>query len=518
MLETMDRPLKKPRNTPLARLRREIALGVKLLAVVFGVAALPVLFVYVGSKMEAQRARSLQSDSGFQAGIVSTVSAKETKLIPLSSETVAFVNVNIVPMDREQILNEQTVIVKDGRIVEIGLAESVKVPAGARRIEGRGQYLMPGLADMHVHLKDYAEHDNLAMLRLYVANGVTTVLNLHGTPQHLELREKIAKGEALGPVLYTSGPFISDAPVSTPTPEEAVQGVVEQKRAGYDFIKIHGDFSADAYHRLFVAARREGMRVIGHAPRTLGVEPMLEERQDAVAHSEEYLYAYFFKDIENNKAIMSADRETQKRYIAEQASRIPQLAQATAKAGSWVIANLTAYKNIALQLDDFDAVMRRPEMKYMVPDIAPWWLPEQNTYKRRFKPEMAWRFHAQYEILEKLTKGFQQAGVRLLAGTDALNPCVVPGFSLHDELQYLVAAGLTPYEAIRTATTNVAEFLGVGNEVGTVSVGKRADLILLDGDPLKDVTNTAKRIGVMIRGRWLPEAEIQKMLGNLALR
>jgi imidazolonepropionase-like amidohydrolase len=373
---------------------------------------------------------------------------------------------------------------------------------------------MPGLADLHIHLSDYNEQHNAAMFRLYVANGVTTILNLYGTSHHLELRSKIRDGGLFGPEFYTSGPFISNAPANSPTPDEVERDIVEQKRAGYDFIKIHGDFSREAYHRLFQVTRRESMRVIGHAPRNLGVEPMLEERQDAVAHAEEYLDAYFFYKMD--EWIKSADQETQNRFMADREKMIPRLAQATAKAGTWVVANLEAYRNIALQVEDLDAALKREGVKYVTPDIAPHWMPERNTYVRRFKRDRAPRFRAQYRLLEKTVKGFRDAGVRLLAGTDALNPCVAPGFSLHDELRNLVAAGLTPYEALRTATINAAEFLGATS--GVVAVGKLADLILVNGDPLKDVNNASRRVGVMLRGQWVAEDELRQMLDTLSLR
>jgi len=178
-----------------------------------------------------------------------------------------------------------------------------------------------------------------------------------------------------------------------------------------------------------------------------------------------------------------------------------------------MVANLEAYRNIPLQVEDLDAALKREGVKYVIPDIAPHWMPERNTYKRRFKPELAPRFRAQYRLLEKTVKGFRDAGVRLLAGTDALNPCVVPGFSLHDELRNLVAAGLTPYEALRAATVNAAEFLGATS--GVVAVGRQADLILVSGDPLKDVKNASRRVGVMLRGQWLEEDELRQMLDTL---
>ncbi|HEX8686912.1 MAG TPA: amidohydrolase family protein [Pyrinomonadaceae bacterium] len=414
---------------------------------------------------------------------------------------LAFVGVNVVPMDRERVLTDQTVVVKGGRVAEVGPANRVRVPGGSLVVRAPGKYLLPGLTDAHVHLRDYAEPQMEALLRLYIARGVTTVLNLSGTPRHLEMRARVGRGELFGPTIYTSGPFVSDRTGSSPTPEEVERAVAEQKRAGYDVIKIHGDFTREAYARLFVAARRAGLRVVGHSPRNLGPEVMSEERQDVVAHAEEYIY----------------DRNNSSRDFAKVEARIPELARATARAGTWLIPNLTAYRNIGLQATDIEGVVRRPEMKYLPPDIAASWGPATNPYYARLKDLPAEGFWARYRVLEKLTKGFHDAGVRLLTGTDAMNPAVVPGFSLHDELRDLVAAGLTPYEALRAATANPGEFLG-GGDFGTVAAGKRADLVLLDANPLADVNNASRIAGVVLRGRWLPAAELGKMIGEVGSR
>lgn len=495
----MDIPLKKPRNTRWIRFRRYLLMGVGLFALVFGIGALPLAFLYF-------TADSSNSPTEPQA------SAEGQQLQAKQKQIVAFVNVNVVPMDEERLMAGQTVIVRDGVIAALGPTDKVKVPAGALRIDGRGKYLMPGLADMHVHFEVFNELANTAMLRLFVANGVTTVLNLYGAPMFLALRDRVARGDTLGPAIYTSGPFISNAPVSTPTPEEAERLVVAHKRAGYDLIKIHGDFSREAYHKLFEVARREDMRVIGHLPRNLGIEAAFEEKQNAIAHAEEYLYAYFFFKPSTSPA--DASQAAQLRWIAEQASRIPSVAQATAKAGIWVSPTLTVYSGIARQVDDIDAVLKRPEMKYLPPWISSQFQVSNNTYVKRFKKETAKGFFARADLLSKLVKGLRDAGVRMLAGTDTPVPSVVPGFSLHDELRELVSAGLTPYEALRTATANAAEFLRT-DKFGTVSVGKTADLILVEGDPLKDVTNASRRAGVMTRGRWFTEEELRKMLDGM---
>jgi hypothetical protein len=247
-------------------------------------------------------------------------------------------------------------------------------------------------------------------------------------------------------------------------------------------------------------ARREGLKVVGHAPRNLGVAPIFEERMDAVAHSEEFLYAYFFFGAPD---LSNADAGTRQRFLEQAEARIPELAAATAGAATWVVPNLVAYTRIVEQGKDLAAVLRRPETKYLPPRVAAAWQPGQNPYDRRYTPEVAEHMTWRLRLISTLTRSFHRAGVRLMAGTDAPIPGVLPGFSLHDELKLLVDAGLTPYQALRTATANPADFLGRPGEFGTVTTGARADLVLLDANPLSDVGNAVRPAGVMVRGRWL---------------
>ena len=486
-----DKPLARPRNSRVARLRRNILTGAKLVAVVFGVAALPVVFLYVagfsnGDVPATSPAAALPREDEPMAAM---------RVAALDRRALAFVGVNVVPMDREGVLRNQTVVVRDGRIAAIGPAATVRIPSGAVRVDATGKYLLPGLTDAHVHLRDFDEETNLRLFDLFIANGVTTVLNLYGTPQHLELRARLAQGELAGPIIFTSGPFISNLPAPPPEPDEIERDVVAQKRAGYDIIKTHGNFTPDGFRRLFDVAKREGIRVIGHSPRNLGHAAMTEHGQHAVAHAEEYLY----------------DTQGSSRNAADLVPRIPEIASATVAAGTWLVPNLSAYHGIAEQANDVQAMLARPEVQYVPARIARGWQPDRNTYARRFNPSHYQGFRARYHVLEQITKGFQDAGVGLLAGTDTPIPCVVPGFSLHDELRLLVAAGLTPYQALRAATANAAAFLG-GDAFGTVEKGKRADLVLVDANPLEDVANASRIAGVMLRGRWLPREELQATL------
>jgi dihydroorotase-like cyclic amidohydrolase len=416
-----------------------------------------------------------------------------------TARLTAIVNVNVLPMNVERVLAGQTVLIENGRITGLGRADRLAVPAGARVIDGAGKYLLPGLADMHVHLAYNPEDDHPRLLKLFLANGVTTVLNLRGTPQMLELKANVAAGRILGARVYTVGPYINEPFVTTA--DEVERAVVEQRRAGYDFVKLHGDLSREAYARLNAVARREGIRVIGHAPRNLGIEALFEEKQYALVHAEEFLYDKLNRSTDSSLPHVEA--------------RIPELARETARAGTWLMPNLTAYKAIARMVHDLDAFLRQPEIRYLPRANQITWGPATNPYTNRIAPSRYEPMMRRYRLLEQMVREFHARGVRLLVGTDAMNTGVVPGFSAHDELADLVAAGLTPYEALRAATANAAEFLGDRTR-GTIAVGQEADLLLLDADPLKDIANSRRIAGVMLGQRWLARADLDSMLKDLA--
>ena len=411
-------------------------------------------------------------------------------------------NVNVLPMDREYVLRAQTVVVERGIITHLGSAGAVTVPAppGARTIDGTGKYLMPGLVDVHVHFHGNPPNEQQLLLKLFLANGVTTVVNLRGTPQILELRDTVNAGRVLGPRFYTVGPYINE-PFFT-TPDEVERAVVDQKRSGFDFIKIHGNLSREAYHRLNEVARREGIRVVGHLPRNLGPGAAFAEHQYMIAHAEEFLYDTLGRSTDSSLATIE--------------SHFAEWARATAAARIWVTPNLTAYKTIGGMVQNLDSMLARPEMRYLPRSNQVGWGPATNPYTNRNPPLRASAILRRYQLLEKLVVTFYQvADARMLLGTDAMNTGVIPGFSAHDELADLVAAGLSRWEALHAATVNGAEFLGQPGDRGTVAVGQKADLLLLDANPFDDIANSRRIAGVMVRGRWLSREDIAAMLQEL---
>ena len=415
--------------------------------------------------------------------------------IDRSPGVTAFIDVNVVPMNAERVLNHQTVIVRGERIERIGPAATTRIPKGAYRVDGRGKYLMPGLIDMHVH----AFADDRTWL-LYIANGVTSVRNLSGQTRLLEVRKRIAAGEILGPDLYTCGSIL----LGYKDPAVVKRIAQQQINAGYDCFKIYNifDWSEQAIDALLAAALTQNMPAVGHLPYNLPLEATLKKGRQTVEHTEQFFNAYFSK-LEN-------------RFDE---SRIPYVVRLTKEAGVSVTATLAVYRAIGLMAGEssYRELTGKPELAYIPPPVRSQWESPNNRYRKDFKPAAVPYLTRSLSFLRKLTKALHEAGVEILLGSDSAEdqPFMLPGFSIHDELQELVSAGLTPFEAIKAGTTNAARVLGRSEQLGIAQAGKRADLILVERNPLEDVANITRRAGVMVRGRWMPEEELKSRLAKL---
>ena len=431
---------------------------------------------------------------------------------PPPADTAAFVNVTVLPMDSERLLPHQTVLVRGDRIVEIAPADRLRPPPDATLIDGRNRYLIPGLTDAHIHFYGYSQAGagdrklEQQVLLLLLANGVTTAVNMEGSPPILALRDELARGTVLGPKLYTTGPFIQmPDPQGLPgrkgfgTPAEVTKEVLEEKRLGYDFVKVHGDLPPETYRALLETARQQGIRVVGHVPSNLGIDAVLDGHQALIVHAEEYLYSYFqfHRDLPGDPAEID--------------SMVREVAARTKQAGTWVSPTLSVFRQIIFQVADVDALLARPEMRYLPADSVADWHPPHNPYVRRWPLEKIPHFRAQYSVMQKLTRGLRDAGVPLLVGTDNFVPCQIAGFAVKDEIEQMFAAGLTRFEVLQAATANPARFLKEP-DTGAVAPGKIADLVLLDANPLDDVDNIFRQDGVMLHGRWFPEADLQSRL------
>ncbi|MGH7508511.1 MAG: amidohydrolase family protein [Gemmatimonadales bacterium] len=435
--------------------------------------------------------------------------------VPGEGKAVAVVDVTVVPMDSERSLPHHTVLIREGVISEVAPAASISVPADAQRINGTGRYLSPGLTDAHVHLRDTSE------LLSYLAYGVTTVVHLSGPAGNvgdvLDLRARVARGDLLGPTILTSGRILDGsspvfAGVSTviETPEEASRVVEDQIDAGVDFIKVYNNLRADALRAVVKTAHSRGVSVWGHIPRIDGrhtaLQSALAAGLDVIAHGEELFFTFLHRDVE---------RQLDRGLVPVASSAmIGESARLVQEAGVAVIPNLSFVAMTRAQLDDINRLMKDPEARFLTPAVRDMWA-QQNPTQRRDLPRFDLRERGKAAVLKTVTRALNEAGVPLLLGTDAAAPGMYPGKSAHTELEELVDAGLTPYEALASATRNAGGIIGKerpgGASFGTVTVGSRADLLILEGHPLADVGNVAAIVGVFLRGEWFTRAELDSM-------
>ncbi|HRK22076.1 MAG TPA: hypothetical protein PLX06_09710, partial [Fimbriimonadaceae bacterium] len=346
-----------------------------------------------------------------------------------ASKATAFVDVSVLTMDRETVLPHQSVVVQGGKIALIGDAKKVPIPKGAQKIDGRGKFLMPGLVEMHAHLNSAPE------LALYLANGVTTIYNLNGSPGHLAWRKSIADGKLDGPRIVTCGPTVYDCETA-----EAGQKIArDYAKAGYDAIKIYNNVKKEAFFALTSTARELGLLTVGHIPRAVGLEGVVEAKM-AIAHAEEFLYTYMRE---------SGSPET-----------VANAVKMTAKAGVAVTPTLIAFDHIIQQGKDLDKHLAQPKMQFLSPWSREAWSPGRNRYQNQFASEQSQaNLTRMFRIQQNLVKELFKGGVKIVAGTDTMNPGIMPGFCIAEEVVQLHEAGLSRFEALRPAPAVPADVL-----------------------------------------------------------
>jgi imidazolonepropionase-like amidohydrolase len=430
---------------------------------------------------------------------------------PETATDVAFVNVNVVSMSGEQVLTNTTVLVSNGRISAIGPDARIVKPRQTRSIDARGKYLIPGLAEMHAHVPGAVEAKTYRedVLFLYAANGVTLARGMLGTPVHLQTRGELLEHRLVGPRLVTSGPSLNGN--SAPDVEAGRRLVREQKAAGYDFLKLHPGLKREVFIAIAETARDVGIDFAGHVSADVGVDLALEQRQATIDHLDGYLLRMLptaIRGSENPNNLGIVNRMDM--------SLLPEVVRSTRGAGTWMVPTQTLYENLQgpTSIEELDA---RPEMRYVSPKLRQDYRnSKQNVLAA---PGFTTDFSRKYIAARRaIIRALHEGGVGMLLGSDAPQIFNVPGFSVHRELQSMVDAGLSPYQALRMATASPAEFFGAGGKYGTVTVGADADLVLLAADPLANIANTQKIEGVMVRGRWLDRAWIDRELAGVAER
>jgi len=427
------------------------------------------------------------------------------------SKVTVFVNVDVVPGDRAEVIKRQTVLVEDGRITAMAAGLKAELPAGAVRVDGKGKYLMPGLVEMHGHLPNEYVSDEFVQkaLALFVANGVTTVRGMQGAANQLALRDRIARGEMLGPRLFCYGPAMGKDVASR---EAAVARVKEYRQAGYDGLKIHEGLSLPVYEAIARTARELRMPFGGHVPNEVGVVRALALGQKSIEHLDGYVedLAGDYKDpsAQGPEIFSGVSAAVLERVDLK---RLPELVDATRQAGAVVTPTMLVWR-ILFRDAKVEALRKLPELKYWAPAEVDDWVKQQTEAEKTARP--AGELSALMGLRRRILKAMADAH-RVVLASDTPFGFSVPGFSLRNETQEMVKAGMTPAQVIEAGTIAPARYFGIDREAGTVAVGKRADLILVDGNPLQDVANIFRSSGVMVNGRWLPRAELDAMLADI---
>jgi hypothetical protein len=409
---------------------------------------------------------------------------------------------------------DTTVVITGDRISAIGDTANISVPADARVVDATGKFLIPGLWDMHVHW--YARDT----FTLFIANGVTGVRQMFGNSDLLRWRDQIVKGSLLGPRMVVASPII-DGPqpiwpnsIAVRNEEEGRKAVRRVKEWGADFVKVYALLPREAYFGIADEAKQQGMTFVGHVPNSVSPEEASDAGQKSIEHLTGILIACSDKETELRDKLLKADSpEARSRVQATaldsyDAKKAADLVARFLKNQTWQCPTLTVLRSNAYLGDEN---FRRDGRLRYIPRLV------QQKWNFRIANRSGGDSGGTKRVLQKqfeIVGAMQKAGVPILAGTDTGNPFCFPGFSLHDELALLVIAGLTPVEALRSATLNPAKFFGLDQSLGTIEQGKIADLVLLDANPLLDIRNTQRINAVVSNGRLFDRKALDKMLGE----
>ena len=429
---------------------------------------------------------------------------------------LAVIAASVIPMDGERVLPDHTVLVKDGRIAAVLPAVEVTLSDETEVVSGEGRFLIPGLAEMHGHLPGPNSPPALTedVLMLYLANGVTLVRGMQGHPSQLVLRDRIEAGELRGPRLVVGSPSMSGR---IGTPEEAERLVREYAAAGFDLLKVHEGLSPATYAALAETAREVGIPFAGHVSDEVGLLAALAAGQDTVDHLdnfvEELIPAEARAELEALRGIAGlaglVDRD-----------RLPEVIEAFRESGAGVVPTIVLWESGILPTrPSAELRIERPENRYLPQETALRWAEAVDSGLARHGEENTRRIAA---LRREILAALDEAGARILLGTDSPQIFSVPGFSIHREAAAYVEAGLTPYEVLASGTRVVAEHLSRGGRIapdfGTVAPGNRAELVLLESNPLEDIAATREIAGVVAGGRYLIAAEIAEALEAIAAR
>ncbi len=406
---------------------------------------------------------------------------------------VVFKDVNLIAMTSPKVAKKMTVVVQNGTIQEIFAAGSRKLPENATVIDGTNKYLMPGLAEMHGHIPPSNAANNLVndVLFLYLANGVTTMRGMMGQPGQLDLRAQQRRGTLPAPNLYLAGPLFNGQTINST--QDAIDRVRLQKMEGWDLIKVHEGLSVAEYDAMAKTVHETGMRFGGHVPEEVGVMHAIEMGQETFDHM-----AGFIEYLGGDKGPIDD-------------KKLADLVKKLKDAKAWVVPTSSLWDTL-YGVTPLETLKKYDELRYIPQGTIDAWSKMYEDRKKQL-PAATSKYVSENRV--KIFRALNKAGVKILMGTDAPQQFTVPGFSLHREMQWMAKAGMSPYDVLKTGTVNAGEYFAKQDSFGTVEPGRRADLLLLEANPLENIANTSKISGVMVRGKWYARTDLDAGLNAI---
>jgi len=437
--------------------------------------------------------------------VMSTLEKKDP-----SQHPYAITDISVIDVEKGIALAGQTVLIVGERIDKMGAQTEINIPEGAQIINGHGLYLIPGFVDAHVHYFDAPVFG-----RLMIANGVLLVRDM-GMPNEyiLKLRDELNRGEMLGPEMIATGAILDGYPPLIPsislgiqTPEQGRAVVRQQAEAGVDMIKVYNKLDKEVFLAILEEAHKVGLKVAAHLPESVYIEDAAAAGLSSSEHFfgfEKVIAKLLGEPVKLSYAGMGSQADYFQRLSEVNPTELQALYQRIRASGLTICPTIITFK-ATTEVKTFQTGSF-PQREYISPSVLDLW--KSQWAGQSNVPDYIWRNWAQ------MVSGLNQAGVPLMVGTDLMLPGIIPGFSVHDEMAIWQEAGIPAMDVLRSATLVPAQFMGLGDRLGSISEGKTASLVLLRANPLEDIRNTQQIEGVFMRGQYFSRQDIDRLLAE----
>ncbi|WP_299161509.1 amidohydrolase family protein [uncultured Eudoraea sp.] len=430
----------------------------------------------------------------------------------VSDTAILISNVTVIDVITGELLSDRQMVIDSGKIKKIAVSiENEEVYKNI--IDGQGKYALPGLAEMHAHIPSppTSKEQTEEILFLYLSNGITTIRGMLGHPSHLELRIAAERGELLSPRIFTSSPSLNGNSVTST--EEAREKVIAYKNDGYDFLKIHPGIKRDVFDELVKTANESGISFSGHVPVDVGIEHALESKYASIDHVDGFLEGL----VPNSEKVDPNENGFFGYNFTKLAdtTMIDELVELSKNNKVWIVPTQSLFERWFAPVDG-EILLQQPEMKYMPASTLLEWRKrkEASTGPGTNFDKTQWETFI--DLRRKLIYALNKTGHGLLLGSDAPQLFNVPGFSIHHEIEGMLKSGLSPLEILQTGTINPALFFNMESVFGQLKEGMAADILLVNSNPVEDISALKDLSGVMVKGKWISKADIDQKLQQIA--